>query len=388
MILPAFGAESVIHSFVGTDGQTPVYVYALSVSLNGYVMYGTTNTSATNAGVVFKVTKLGVFSVIASSFSPGFHPSSPVVDNGNGALYGITQDGGGVIYKLTQSGGVWTTTIVYSSLAGHPQGQLVYLTCSSGSHPCLFGTTKDGGAHGDGSVWQYDLHTNSFSTLYSFANGSDGMAPLGGLTEAPATPPGAPSPAPGDLCGTTSIGGAHTGGTLFCYSFSAGAITTYYSFGTSGDGATPLDAPYMVGEAGGTYAFYGTTLGGGSGSGTVWSYDSGTNTETVLHTMSGGSSDGSYTNAPVSFDGTYLYSTAETGGANGGGIAFKIAPDGTGFSIIYSFPNASTTDGYDPQSPVTMFNGHLYTMTRLGGTGSGSCVPFNRQGCGTVIELQ
>ncbi len=59
----------------------------------------------------------------------------------------------------------------------------------------LFGETSDGGAYGDGSVFEINAVNSSVSTLYSFNKANSGSGnPLGGLVEDGA----------GNLYGTTS----------------------------------------------------------------------------------------------------------------------------------------------------------------------------------------
>src|SRR6202011_657908 len=67
----------------------------------------------------------------------------------------------------------------------------------------LYGTTINGGASGQGTVFQLDPSGN-LTVLYSFA-GSDGSHPRAGLIADPA----------GNLYGTTINGGANDAGTVF-----------------------------------------------------------------------------------------------------------------------------------------------------------------------------
>ena len=94
----------------------------------------------------------------------------------------------------------------------------------------------------------------ALTTLYSFS-GSDGNGPLAGLVQG----------SDGSFYGTTQVGGAHGGGTVFRIT-AAGALTTLYSFSSS-DGAFP-EAALVQGSDG---SFYGTTqVGGANNAGTVF----------------------------------------------------------------------------------------------------------------------
>ena len=88
----------------------------------------------------------------------------------------------------------------------------------------LYGTTKSGG-NGDGTVYRVST-TGSESVVYSFAGGSDGAHPDGGLMNAK-----------GELYGTTYDGGAFGEGTVYSVSTN-GIEKVLHSFG--GDGANPF----------------------------------------------------------------------------------------------------------------------------------------------------
>ncbi len=124
----------------------------------------------------------------------------------------------------------------------------------------LYGTTWDGGAYNDGSVFSIDLSTGAETILHSFDN-TDGQWPVAGLINVKGT-----------LYGTTFYGGAYTTcgdsfgcGTVFSLDPTTGVETVLYSFGGT-DGATPEGG--LIHVNGG---FYGTTCCGGTdGYGTVF----------------------------------------------------------------------------------------------------------------------
>ena len=119
----------------------------------------------------------------------------------------------------------------------------------------------------------HSAQAQTFSLLYSFANGTDGGYPYGGLIQ----------DAAGNLYGTTYYGGAYTYGTAF--ELSTGPETVLHSFGNgSGDGSSPFAG--LVSDKSGN--FYGTTYSGGaSGYGTVFELNA-AGTETILHSFAGG----------------------------------------------------------------------------------------------------
>jgi uncharacterized repeat protein (TIGR03803 family) len=153
-----------------------------------------------------------------------------------------------------------------------------------------------------------------------------------------------------------------------------------YTFAGNPDGANPESRLTMSGSN-----LYGTTYGGGLGSGTVFELSpdgSGGWTETVLYNFCSESNcaDGANpTYSYVTFDGQgNLYGTAYAGGANGYGVVYKLTPGQSGWTetVLYSFANSP--DGANPVNGVLLDTaGNLYGTTFSGGS----------TGNGTVYEL-
>ena len=120
----------------------------------------------------------------------------------------------------------------------------------------LFGTTFEGGANGDGTVFEIaktgGRYAGAPTTLVSF-NGANGNGPTAGLI----------ADAAGDLFGTTADGGANGDGTVFEIAKTggsyAGAPTTLVSF-NGANGGDPLAG--LIADAAGN--LFGTTAGGGA----------------------------------------------------------------------------------------------------------------------------
>jgi uncharacterized repeat protein (TIGR03803 family) len=71
----------------------------------------------------------------------------------------------------------------------------------------LFGTAYNGGSWGHGTVFKVNTDGSGFTTLHSFAYGSDGAGPIGGLILTNNT-----------LYGTADLGGSSGVGTVFSLS--------------------------------------------------------------------------------------------------------------------------------------------------------------------------
>lgn len=229
----------------------------------------------------------------------------------------------------------------------------------------LYGTTYLGGLFGSGSVYRLSPSGSSwkYSSLYSFKGGSDGAGPaFGSLVIG------------GDraLFGTTEAGG--TFGTVFAICNCLGREIVIHRFGTGTDGAQPIGG--VVLDSAGN--FFGTTsLGGAYENGTVFGAKrSGhTWTERVIYSFTGGN-DGASPPAGVTVD-AYgnLYGTTSFGGANGGGVVYKLSRSASKWTetVLYTFQGLS--DGQNPVGGVVLDPaGNLYGTTFDGGINGGGTV--------------
>jgi len=122
-----------------------------------------------------------------------------------------------------------------------------------------------------------------------------------------------------------------------------------------------------------------TTLGGAVGAGTVFKL-SRTETETILHSFTGGA-DGIFPQAALILDKNgNLYGTTEYGGSFDLGTVFELTPTGME-TVLHSFANDGT-DGIYPLAGVAIDTaGNLYGTTVEGG--GGNC----EGGCGVVFKI-
>jgi uncharacterized repeat protein (TIGR03803 family) len=211
----------------------------------------------------------------------GDSPSSGLVFDQLGNLYGATWSGGnfvtacqwscGVIYKLSpSSNGTWTESVIHSFTDGadgaFPRSNLIF--DSSGN---LYGTASGGGHSGNGAVFKLTPTASgpwTESTLYGFRGGATGYYPLSDVTFDSA----------GNLYGTTYYGGnqncffQYSGvpqcGTIYKLTPSSGGEwgeTILHSFGSNlTDGAQPRSGVY-IDPSGNLFTM--TTSGPGANSG-------------------------------------------------------------------------------------------------------------------------
>ena len=206
------------------------------------------------------------------------------------------------------------------SFTGPPDGEWPKSALVQDSAGNLYGTTEYGGANGYGTVFKVAT-TGKETVLYSFCSQSgcvDGSYPYSGLVRDSA----------GNLYGTTVDGGANGDGTVFKLA-TTGKETVLYSFcSQSGcvDGAYPFSS--LVRDTAGN--LYGSTQYGGANddAGTVFEVAT-TGKETVLHSFcsQSGCADGGYGISGLLRDSAgNLYGTAFYDGVYGNGTVFKITP--------------------------------------------------------------
>jgi uncharacterized repeat protein (TIGR03803 family) len=147
------GKESVRHSFGGSgDGERP---YAGLIAANG-TLYGTTHLGGADSyGAVFSITPSGKEAVLYSfkgGSADGEYPYAGLIDV-KGSLYGTTIEGGengaGTVFSIAPP----TTEIVLHSFGGAGDGEYPYYGALIDVKGRLYGTTYDGGANGDGTVF-------------------------------------------------------------------------------------------------------------------------------------------------------------------------------------------------------------------------------------------
>jgi len=306
-------------SFDGNNGADPHHVYLVQ-GIDGN-LYGTTYSSTGTDGTVFKVTTEGTLTTLhtfceGGSCLDGALPEAGLVLASNGNFYGTTTNGGanndGTVFEIT-SAGTLTTLHSFDFTDGvYPDSSLVQGTSGS-----LYGTTYEGGG-ASGTVFEM-TPAGALTTLQTF-NSADGGGNTGTLIQA----------SNGNFYGTT-IGGSTGGGTIYEVT-PAGKLTLLYTFCSKTDckdGATPY-AGLIQGSDGN---LYGTTFAGG----------------------------------------------ANTTSCNGGcGTIFKITTAGE-LTTLYNFCSQSNcADGSAPQGGLVQHtNGAFYGTTFYGGA----------DGIGTIFSL-
>jgi uncharacterized repeat protein (TIGR03803 family) len=338
LIAPAAGKkvwkEKVLASFDGTNGNLPAAGLIMDKSGN---LYGTTlEGGASNFGTVFKLAKPAAGKTVwtlSDLFSfdgtDGQNLQSGLIFDSAGNLYGTTNFGGansdGTVFELSPpaSGhGAWTETVLFSF--NETDGKFVADALIFDTKGNLYGTTNEGGASGDGTVFELSPPASGSAwteTVLASFDGANGENPYAGLV----------ADSSGNLYGTTAKGGTQGDGTVFRLSPPSGGGTAWVETVLLNFKGSNGDYPFAGLALGSGDDLYGVTGGGGKfGYGVAFKLappagGKGAWTETVLAAFD--KTDGEGPSAALILGKTGdLYGTNVAGGKSGDGNVFQLTP--------------------------------------------------------------
>jgi uncharacterized repeat protein (TIGR03803 family) len=374
----------VLHSFGGSGDGVALWGSLLLDSRGN--LYGTTYSGGPNlGGTVFELAPQPDGSWLETVIAPfNGNTKGPagstagLVFDSAGNLYGTSRSGGttgyGTVFKLTPGSSRWVPRVLYNFPL--PTGGC----CPYG------GVAIDGSGNLYGATYSaFELKEVSGSwqagVLHNFTGqNGDGSGPQAALI----------LDSSGNLYGTTLYGGGSKNcgdgcGTVFELERLSGGgwkELILHRFGTTGDGAFPGVGALIMDNTGN---LYGTTdVGGASGGGTVFKLTRGTNglwTETILHNFVVGDGSGDHVSTGVVMDAAgNLYGTTIAGGDPlcDCGVVYKLAPNGNGtwtYTLLHTFIGS---DGAEPDANLIIDSkGNLYGTTPVGGA----------YGAGVVFEV-
>lgn len=389
-VLPAQAQTfSVIHNFTGgADGSRP---QTGTVDAAGN-FYGTAplggqrgpNCQVLQCGLAFKLVEkeLGWLFIPIYNFTGGtdaWDPTPGLIFGPDGALYGTTVYGGsgycpgcycqgcGTVYKLQPSPSrcvsplcQWQETILYNFTPSADDGGLPAAGVTFDAAGNLYGPTTGGGGSGycrdEGCGVVYKLArsggTWTESVLYKFQGGY-----YGGVPTSPVVFDSA-----GNIYGAEGYGGAYGSIYELTPAGSGWNDTVIYRFQSAAN-----EFPSGLLLYGGN--FYGTTLGGQNGGGSVYQLNllGGDWTLNTIKIFDYHSEQPSL-QAPMVKDAQgNLYGAMPSGGQYGYGTVFKLTPAGNGWAYN-SLHDFNGSDGAAPGAVVLGPQGSLYGTTWGGGT--------------------
>jgi uncharacterized repeat protein (TIGR03803 family) len=308
-------------------------------------------------------------------------PYTGLAEGPDGNLYGTTLEGGnsqrGTIFRISTSGAF---SVIHHFRGGDndgatPEGQLIV-----GTDGKLYGTTMLGGNSDRGVIYRISTD-GQYEQLYSFpglrsfndvglATNSTGANPRAGLMLS----------TDGNYYGTTFQGGEHGNGTLYRMALSGGSVnvTVVHAFqGGPFDAGFPLSTVTQGPDG----SFYGTSLHGGYGynitigdagytdSGTAWRVAQDGSSSELLHSFFGSSADGSQPYAGLLFANGALYAIGSSDDSTSSGVIINLQTDtGSGLPVELTISDREITLG---ESMTVSWNAAgAQTCDKSGGDGA------------------
>jgi uncharacterized repeat protein (TIGR03803 family) len=203
---------TILHSFTNgtmTDGRHPLGGMIFDTQGN---LYGTLNAGGTrDFGAVYELTPSnGIWTESILYYfgtglvDSGYSPTGSLLMDGSGNLYGTNtaagQNGGGTVFELTPDSGQWVLSVLSNDFTEPPGPTSGVVMDASGN---LYGVSKYDGAFNLGMVYKL-AHSGdgwTMTDLHDFTGGGDGAYPTDAVV----------LDSSGNLYGTTYSGGTTTG---------------------------------------------------------------------------------------------------------------------------------------------------------------------------------
>lgn len=288
-------------------------------------------------------------------------PTGGLIEGRDGVLYGTTFRGGNA-----DAGTVFriardgTGFRVLHAFAPTNDCRNPQAELLEGSDGALYGTTTSGGGHGRGGVFRLGKDGSGYSILTGFYRGG---------ADDPRRPVGGLIQASdGSLLGTTKSGGAKDNGTVFRL-VASGAVTVIKSLGIVPGGLMQPEGTLVLASDG--FLLGTCVLGGVAGHGGIFRVAPDGSSFSILHSFGTAVDDGRQpsTGLTPAGDGSLL-GTCMAGGSADLGILFRIERDGTGYQVLHHFTGGAADGGRPRSRLIPGIPGEFFGATLNGGTGN------------------
>ena len=335
---------------------------ALMVSPTG-IIYGTTQFSGPSGddGVLFAydtvTDSLEILLEFMNTPISGFRTTIFLANDGN--IYGTSPFAGansrGLLFQIDLNSLAYTTIYEFNDDVlqdgFRPQNQLI-----EGTPGILYGTTYQGGLNDNGVLFQYDYLNSSFTKLVDFESATSGSIGEGRLLLG----------SNNLIYGVNYAGGTNNAGTIFEYDPVAEVLVVLHNFEQT-EGRSPESGLTETTNG----VFYGNTYSGGNnGDGVVYEYNLNTNTYTKKfdfdRDIEGNDAEGELLYASNGM----LYAALSDGSPGNFGSVYEYAPGDTSVNLIATFVTAE--NGHDIFEPLTLTSdGKLFSVANDGGPSDG-----------------
>jgi uncharacterized repeat protein (TIGR03803 family) len=281
-----------------------------------------------------------------------------------GAAYYFLTSGGGAAGQgaISKIGTGGAGFANVHSFAGSPIDGSLPQGSLAVSGSTFYGYTSGGGsAGGGGTIFKSNADGTSYAILHSFG---------GGANDGQNPTYGAPALSGNFLYGTTILGGSANGGVVYRMGIDGTGFTVLHSFALSpADGNTPEGSVIVNGST-----VYGMTSNGGSTlNGTIFKMATDGSGFTLLHSFGGAPGDGRGPLGELLLSGSELYGTTDLGGSANLGTLFQMGIDGAGYNVMHSFLGGPN-DGANPASDLTLIGSTFYGTTIFGGASNNGAI--------------
>ncbi|HZY82717.1 MAG TPA: choice-of-anchor tandem repeat GloVer-containing protein [Cyclobacteriaceae bacterium] len=326
-----------------------------SLALSGNKLIGLGSRGGSNGqGVLFEfdytTRQISKKLEFGDALNDGYNPTDGMVLHGNGKMYGVTSNGGangdGTIFEVDPVTEDFKKVFDFNR---NTSGSNPYGTVMVGLNGKLYGATRpgEGGIAGNGSFYEFDISTGAFKTL-AIMNPTDGVSVNHQLTQA----------GNGKIYALTMFGGLNQKGSLVEIDV-AGRRYRKLADATEFRGYSAYASPTVASNG----KIYGTMADGGeNGEGTLFEFDLTSNTYTVKHSFTASTGSKPYSTL-VEIDGK-LWGMASGGGSSVFGVLFSYDLASGTYEVKADLKDIGAAPG---GKVLYAANGNLYFITTTGG---------------------